>query len=176
MRQASPRLSGRSSVRSRWRRRAPFSSNGPRKGISRRLRQSDPFRCPSRCARFSGSGLGVGIGDGRRKPYNAEIKAKITEFRQQKGSNTKKSYVPMPTYRARFERRDHMPTSIGSGRRLPPLAAWTSGRSRPSILGMLHEHARSDAVDARAIQGGGGSAIGRHHRRKARGAIRQPVR
>src|SRR5262249_7539539 len=55
-----------------------------------------------------------------RKPYDAEIKAKGAEDRRQKRLEHEERLRTDAAYRTRFERREHFPTSIGSGRRLPP--------------------------------------------------------
>lgn len=63
----------------------------------------------------------------RRKPYDAEIKAKVAEYRRQKRLEHEERLRTDTAYRTRFERREHFPTSIGSGRRLPP---WPLGPKR----------------------------------------------
>ena len=55
----------------------------------------------------------------RRKPCDAELKAKIAEYRQRKAREHEEKIRTDPIYRARFERRESMPTFIPSGRRLP---------------------------------------------------------
>jgi hypothetical protein len=56
----------------------------------------------------------------RRRPYHAEIKTKVAEYRRLKKLEHEEKLRADPAYRALFERREHLPTSIGSGRRLPP--------------------------------------------------------
>ena len=55
----------------------------------------------------------------RRQPYNAELKAKIAEHRRRKAREHEEKLHKDPDYRARFARRESLPTSIPSGRRLP---------------------------------------------------------
>jgi hypothetical protein len=56
----------------------------------------------------------------RRRPYNADIKAKVADYRRQKRLEHDEKLRTDAVYQARFERRERMPTFIGSGRRLPP--------------------------------------------------------
>jgi hypothetical protein len=60
----------------------------------------------------------------RREPYNADIKTKVAEHRRQKALEHKAKLRTDPTYRARFERRERLPTSIGSGRRREHCGHW----------------------------------------------------
>ena len=55
----------------------------------------------------------------RRQPYNAELKTKIAEYRQRKAREHEEKLRTDANYRARFERRENLPTFIPSGRRLP---------------------------------------------------------
>ena len=55
----------------------------------------------------------------RRQPYDAELKKKIAEHREQKAREHKEKLRADPEYRARFERRASAPTFIPSSRRLP---------------------------------------------------------
>lgn len=55
----------------------------------------------------------------RRQPYNAELKTKIAEYRQRKAREHEEKLRTDAKYRARFERRESLPTYIPSGRRLP---------------------------------------------------------
>lgn len=55
----------------------------------------------------------------RRRPYNAELKTKIAEYRQQKAREHEEKLRTDADYRARFEHRERLPTFIPSGRRLP---------------------------------------------------------
>jgi hypothetical protein len=65
----------------------------------------------------------------RRKPYDPELKAKIAEYRQQKAREHEEKLRTDATYRARFERRVNLPTSIPSGRRLPFWPLGPQGRA-----------------------------------------------
>lgn len=56
----------------------------------------------------------------RRRPLNAESAQKLDEHRQQKSREHQEKLKNDPEYRQRFESRRNFPTSISSGRRLPP--------------------------------------------------------
>jgi hypothetical protein len=70
----------------------------------------------------------------RRKPYDPELKAKIAEYRQQKAREHEEKLRTDATYRARFERRVNLPTSIPSGRRLPFWPLGPQGRADRQFL------------------------------------------
>jgi hypothetical protein len=63
-----------------------------------------------------------------RRPLNAEIKTKLEEHRQQKVREHQEKLRTDAEYRKRIERRQHVPVSISSGRRLPPWPLGPKGK------------------------------------------------
>jgi hypothetical protein len=64
----------------------------------------------------------------RRRPLNPDLKKKVEEHRQRKAREHKEKLRTDPEYRERIERRQHLPQSIPSGRRLPPWPLGPKGR------------------------------------------------
>jgi hypothetical protein len=56
----------------------------------------------------------------QRRPLNADLKAQIAEHRRRKAEEHQEKLRTDPAYRKKFQRREHFPTSIPSGRKLPP--------------------------------------------------------
>ena len=64
----------------------------------------------------------------QRRPLSAGLTQKLDEHRQQKAREHEEKLRTDPSYRARFERRQHLPTFIPSSRRLAPWPLGPQGR------------------------------------------------